>query len=149
MISFILSTLPFLFIIVYLTVLKRNGGLGIFGKKLLLKRNGESCYMCSSPILDETACNEHVSLCKSCIRDNKISSIVKPSWFSFKNFNKFVFTNKFEKILLIIFLLGLSSVIMGIIFYFCKIKFPIYIITNSFLSLYWSGLLYRLIVVYK
>ena len=90
MISFILSTLPFLFIIVYLTVLKRNGGLGIFGKKLLLKRNGESC-------------NEHVSLCKSCIRDNKISSIVKPSWFSFKNFNKFVFTNKFEKIFLLYF----------------------------------------------
>jgi len=129
MISFILSALPFLFIITYLTVLKRNGGLVAFGKKLFLKRNGETCYMCSSKIEGEHEYHsDHASLCKSCVRDNKISSIVKPNWFSFKNFNKFVFTSKFEKILLIIFLLGLSSVITGI----NKFIFILYILSEEF-----------------
>lgn len=150
MISFIISLLTPLLILIGHLQIKRKGGLGYLTSRLKMKRDGDICYNCStynsetidSPFNGHSRQNT-IWLCKSCFRQIRIFQINNKLKFYLHELGRLVIHKNFDKFEKLIIIVGILLIISQFTLYFLGISVSLSIITNTLLCFLWTLIIFR------
>ena len=147
MFSIIYCLLPLVFIFFQFSILKKRNSLSWEIKK------GKICYNCKEDLnlsekdtFDRLMKSEDYSkLCISCSRDRKISLLKYPSLILKYKFQKYLISQKFNKLNIYFLISVLFFIILDVIFKINGISSSLYLVYGSINIIYWCISIYRTI----
>lgn len=147
MFSIIYCLLPIVFAFFQISILKKRNSLSWEIKK------GKICYNCKEDLnLSEKETFERLmksedysKICIPCSRDRKISLLQYPYLIIKYRFQKFIVTQKFDKLNKYFLISVLFFIILDVIFKINGIRSSLYLVYGSINIIYWSISIYRTI----